>query len=323
MSALNFHHLRYFWTIARERSLTRAAERLHVSQSALSIQLAQLEQRLGVRLFDRRNRQLHLTEAGRIALQHSEVIFSAGEELLATLRGAPQSERRVLRIGAVATMSRNFQLKLLRPLLGQESLSLVLHSGSLRELLAQLEAHAVDIVLSTRPVARDPTRAIYSHLLEKQPVSVVGPTGGTRLRFPRDLDGLRLLAPSLQTEMRADFDALCERLGIRPRIVAEVDDMAMLRLLAREQGVCALVPLVVVQDELRSRQLVERCRVPGLTESYYAITPERRFPNVSAREALGRWVELQQAPPARPAARAPKPRGERGRPARERTRTRG
>ena len=286
MADLNYHHLRYFWAIAQERSLTRAAERLHVSQSALSIQLRKLEERLGHALFVRENKRLTLTEAGRIALDHAQTIFRTGDELLSALRGA--SNRQVLRVGSVATLSRNFQLELLRPLLGRSDLELVIHSGSQRELLAQLGAHTIDLVLSNRSVPRDAETGWHSHLLDQQPVGLVGRRvhGQKRFRFPDDLRTTPIVLPSRQSDMRAAFDLLLEQAGIRPLVLAEVDDMAMLRLLARECSGVTLVPPVVVQDELREGVLTERFRIPLLKESFYAITMSRRFPNPLLRELL-------------------------------------
>jgi LysR family transcriptional activator of nhaA len=288
MTALNYHHLRYFWAIAHERNLTRAAQRLNVSQSALSIQLRQLEERLGQRLFERENRQLRLTEAGRMALEYADTIFRAGDELVSLLKGKAGRSRAVLRIGSVATLSRNFQLALLKPLLARSDVELVLHSGSLRELLAQLAAHTLDLVLSNVAVPRDAATGWHSHLIAQQPVSLVGrPTRArSRFRFPNDLDGARVVLPGVASSMRAAFDLLIDQAGVRPLIVAEVDDMAMLRLLARECDALTLVPPVVVRDELRARTLVERCRIPQIQESFYAISPSRRFPNPLVRDIL-------------------------------------
>src|SRR5690349_6318303 len=117
MSALNYHHLRYFWAVAHDGNLTRTAERLNLTQSALSVQIRKLEERLGHDLFERRGRQLHLTEAGRIALDHADTIFATGDELLGTLQQTGQP-RQALRVGALATLSRNFQVEFLRPLMG-------------------------------------------------------------------------------------------------------------------------------------------------------------------------------------------------------------
>lgn len=288
MSRLNYHHLHYFWAIARERSLTRAAESLHVSQSALSVQLRQLEERLGHALFERGNRRLVLTEAGRIALGYAQTIFDTGEELVNALQGRRDLARQVLRVGAVATLSRNFQLELLRPFLGRDDVELVLRSGSLSELLAQLSAHTVDVVLTNLAVPRDAETGWHSHRIAEQPVSLVGPPvrGRRKFRFPEDLADTPVVLPSLQSSLRVAFDLVLDRAGIRPRILAEVDDMAMLRLIARESPGVTLVPPVVVQDELRRKVLVERCRIPEIRESFHAVTASRRFPNPLVRELL-------------------------------------
>lgn len=288
MADLNYHHLRYFWAIAHEGKLTQAAERLNVSQSALSTQVKKLEDQLGHALFERQGRGLKLTEAGRIALDYADIVFKAGDELLSTLAGQPGTERQVLRVGAITTLSRNFQIALLRPLIGRTDVELIVRSGTMRELLSQLEAHAIDIVLSNQAVARDAKTSWHSHLLQEQPVSIVGPPapGQSKLRFPEDLDRTPILVPSLDSDVRVAFDRLMELAGARPMIVAEVDDMAMLRLFARDSDCLALVPPVVVRDELRDGVLVERCKIPEITESFYAITQSRRFPNLLVRELL-------------------------------------
>lgn len=295
MAQLNYHHLLYFHAIARERSLTRAARRLNVSQSALSIQLRKLEERLGHPLFERANRRLELTEAGRIALDHAETIFRTGDELVSTLRGRAPAGRHVLRVGSVATLSRNFQLEFVRPLLGRDDVEVVVRSATLAELLAQLEAHTIDLVLSNVAVARDAAKPLHSRLLAEQPVSLVGrpPRTRTKFRFPEDLRTTPVILPSHQSSVREAFDRRLAEAGVTPIVRAEVDDAAMLRVLARETDAVTLVPPVVVQGELRDRVLVERCRVPGISESFYAITPSRRFPNPLLREVLA------QHPPVR------------------------
>ncbi len=289
MAELNYHHLRYFRAIAHQRSLSRAAEQLHVSPSALSIQLRQLEDRLGQTLFERRPRQLVLTEAGRIALAHADAIFRTGEELLSTLRGRPSAERPVLRVGSAATLSRNFQLEWLRPVVEAGDTRLVLVSGSLRELLVQLEAHTLDVVLSNHAVARERGTPWRSQRIADQPVSLVGhkPRGRTQpLQFPQDLEAQPLVLPSETSAVRTQFDLLLDLASVRPQVVAEVDDMAMMRLLARESGALTRVPPVVVQDELRQGVLVERCRIQQLQESFHAITAQRRFLHPALRRLL-------------------------------------
>ena len=279
MARLNFHHLHYFWAVAKEGNLTRAAAQLHVSQSALSNQIKQLEEQLGQALFARAGRGLKLTEAGQVALGYAESIFSAGTELVALLREGRREERQVLRIGAVATLSRNFQENFLRPLLERADVELVLQSGHLADLLSRLRVHTLDLILSNRrvhPSSEDPWRC---RRIARQPVSLVGKPRPRRraFRFPEELADVPLLLPGREHEIRAGFDLMCERLGIRYRLRAEVDDMALLRLLARDSDSVALLPTVVVQDELRSGRLVEYGVVPDLHENFYAISLQRRF----------------------------------------------
>ncbi|MBL8309027.1 MAG: LysR family transcriptional regulator [Burkholderiales bacterium] len=285
MSSLNYHHLHYFWTIAREGSVAAAASRLHVTASALSIQLRQLEDRLGQPLFVRQHRRLALTEAGRIALEYADTIFRSGDELLAVLRGRPADNREIVRIGATAILSRNFQYTLLRPLLAEPGVELVLRSGSMPELLAQLDAHALDMLLSNVPVPRDAGQNRHSHLLADVAVSLVSRRSRQRrpFRYPDDLAATPVLLPSHASTMRAAFDLAMHSAGITPRVLGEIDDMAMLRLMARDAPGVTLVPTVVVRDELAAGTLLERCAVPGVRERFYAITTGRRFPN--------RWVK--------------------------------
>lgn len=284
---MNYHHLQYFWAVAKDGNLTRTARRLRVSQSALSTQIRQLEDQLGEALFVREGRTLRLTEAGRIALTYAESIFTTGGELLATLKEGRRREH-VLRVGAVATLSRNFQESFVKPLLGQRDVTLRLQSGSLDELLTRLAGHALDLVLSNRPVQRDAERAWRCRRIARQQVSLVGRPRSKAFRFPDDVAGVPLLLPGTDSEIRTAFDTLCEQLGLRPRVLAEVDDMAMMRLLARDGHAVALLPSVVVRDELRGGRLQEYCVVPGLYEDFYAITVERQFPHPLLKPLLAR-----------------------------------
>lgn len=280
--SLNFNHLRYFWAVAHDGSLTRTAQRMNVSQSALSVQIQNLEHQIGHAMFDRRGKKLVLTEAGRIALDYADTVFKAGDELMNTLEGKSFTSRQVLRVGALTTLSRNFQLQFLRPLVGMADVELVVRSGTIRELLSQLESHLLDVVLANVAAPRDARSSFRNHLLDQQPVSLVGKArgkGARSFKFPDDLASEPILLPSLDSDVRAAFDRILELAGVRPIILAEVDDMAMLRLLAREKHAIALVPPIVVHDELKNRALVEYCTIPDIRENFYAITQKRQFPN--------------------------------------------
>ena len=281
MSQLNYNHLRYFWVVAREGHLTRAAERLNLSQSALSTQIRKLEHQLGHTLFERRGRRLILTEAGKVTLDHSDAIFAAGEELLGTLKHSQIESRQVLRVGALATLSRNFQVKFLAPLLGDPDVEIVIHSGNLAGLLAELEAHRLDVLLVNQVPLRDAATNWIAHLIDEQHASLVGTA--ERLGDERNLEALLstqpLILPSIDSGLRNGFDAMVERMGLRPQIAAEVDDMAMMRVLAREDIGLAVLPPIVVKDELANGRLIEAVPLENITESFSAITLTRRFPN--------------------------------------------
>ncbi|MGL4239105.1 LysR family transcriptional regulator [Tabrizicola sp.] len=287
MADLNYHHLHLFRAVAHDGNLTRTAERLNLSQSAISVQIRKLEERLGHLLFERRGRQLHLTEAGRIALDHADAIFEVGDELVGTLRDAGRGLQ-VLRVGALATLSRNFQLGFLRPVLGQPDSEVILRSGSLAELLHALETLNLDVVLTNQPPQRDATTPFVSHRLAEQPASLIGTPSrldGTATLADR-LANLPIILPSTNSSMRIGFDALVARMGVKPQIVAEVDDMAMMRLLAREDVGLAVLPPIVVKDELEQGALIESDLLPGISEAFYAVTLERRFPNPMVRQLI-------------------------------------
>ncbi|MQX35846.1 LysR family transcriptional regulator [Roseospira navarrensis] len=295
---LNYHHLRYFWAVAHEGNLTRAAARLNVSQSALSSQIQKLEDRLGHALFERRGKQLVLTEAGRVALDHADTIFAAGAELVETLKGGVAPPRQVLRVGALSTLSRNFQVGFLRPILGRDDVELVVRTGSLATLLPALESHELDVVLTNRAPLRDAATPWVTHTVAEQRVALVGPP--TRVHPGASVTDLLerhpLIVPSFDSGIRASLDSLLVRLRVRPRIVAEADDMAMIRALAREDLGLAVAPPIVMRGEVAAGTLVVAGDLPGLIETFHAVTLDRRFPHPLLREVLGRPIDATAQP---------------------------
>ncbi|EKE78906.1 LysR family transcriptional regulator [Oceanibaculum indicum] len=291
MAHLNLHHLRLFRAVASDGTLTGAARTLNLSQSALSTQLRALEASLGQDLFERRGRSLVLTEAGRIALDHAEAIFRTADDLTATLRETGRA-RRALRIGALATLSRNFQLRFLQPLIGRADVEVILRSGAQDQLLRGLEGLSLDVVLTNLAPARDAASPWLVHRLDEQPVGLIGtPARLAAERCTRPLKDLLasepLIVPTPETGLRAAFDALASRLGVTPVFAAEVDDMAMIRLLARADAGLAIIPPIVVRDELAAGTLVEAARLDGISEPFFAVTLQRRYPNPLLTEVLG------------------------------------
>ena len=276
MDNLNYHHLRYFREVAHDGNLTRTAGRVNLSQSALSSQIRTLEERLGHALFDRVGRQLVLTEAGRIALDHADRIFGTGEELLATLRRSGGTVP-PLRVGALSTLSRNFQIQFLQPLLGSAEVTLVLRSGGTEVLFDALKALAIDVMLTTEPPHSDSD--VTAHRLAEQSVGIHGRPEFLRHESLRSLLAAEPFILPTESSIRAGFQSLAAKLGVNPRIAAEVDDMAMVRLLAREGFGLAVAPAVVLADEIASGRL---CTAPfdlAFVESFYAVTVRRNFPH--------------------------------------------
>ncbi len=290
MAQLNLHHLRLFRAVASDGTLTGAARALNLSQSALSTQLRTLEAALGQDLFERRGRGLVLTEAGRIALDHADAIFRTADDLTATLRDTAHA-RRALRVGALATLSRNFQMQFLAPLIGRPDVEVVLRSGSQDELLRGLDALALDVVLTNLSPPLDAASPWLVHRMDEQPVSLIG----TPARMSMGGGGLAdllasqpLIVPTRDTALRASFDALAARLRVSPSFAAEVDDMAMIRLLARADAGLAIIPPIVVRDELSVGALVEAATLDGISETFLAVTRPRRYPNPLLADVLPR-----------------------------------
>ena len=276
MRQLNYHHLQYFHAVAREGHLGRAAEKLNVSQSALSIQIKQLEERLGQPLFNRVGRTLQLTEAGRIAQHHADRIFETGDELLSTLQTA-LIQNEPVKIGALSTLSRNFQMQFLRPLLDSEDCAVVLRSGNMRALLADLDNMALDIVLTTElPPSGS---AFAAKRIDAQTVGLHGKPAFMGAATLADmLNDVPLIVPT-DNIIRAQFESLVERLGVTPQIVASVDDMAMVRLLARDGLGVAVAPAVVLADEIASGALVSAPFDLQIIEPFFAVNGQQNEVN--------------------------------------------
>jgi len=279
MDNLNYHHLRYFREVAHEGNLTRAAERMNLSQSALSAQISTLEERLGHPLFKRVSRQLVLTEVGQIVLDYADRIFSTGQELIATLERSSQ-QLPPLRVGALSTLSRNFQLNFLKPVFEVQDLDLILKSGSARVLYAALKSLALDVVLTTEPPGHEHGNEFTAHRISEQSVGIHGVP--ERINPHKSLKSLLSSQPLIvptESAVNIAFRSLATRLGITPRIVADVDDMAMVRLLARQGIGLAIAPAVVMADELRNGRLVSAPFDLKIVEDFYAVTVERSFPH--------------------------------------------
>lgn len=279
MAKINYHHLYYFWRVALTGSLTKTADECHVSQSALSQQIKQFEHSLGLHLFDRVGRQLVLTDSGKKVLDYADDIFTIGEELQSFINRGESSTDRHINIGVQTTLSRNFIENFISPLLKEPNVTFTLATMGMTNLLNGLMSHDLDLVLTNRSVSQQNEDAIWQNkLVARQSVSIIGPA---ELRpdtpFPAGYENCKWILPTNLTEIRSAFDAHCIMAGYQPQIIAEVDDMAMLRLLVRDTDALTALPPVVVKDEIATGLLAEYEVLPNIYENFYAITARRKF----------------------------------------------
>jgi len=281
MRWLNYHHLLYFWTVAREGSVVRAAETLSLTQPTVSAQLRQLEATLGEKLFERKGRGLALTEVGRIVFRYADEIFGLGRELLDVLDDRPTGRPLQLCVGVSDAMPKMIVQALLAPALGlPEGLHLVVRDDKTDRLLAALSLRELDLVLADAPMAPDAGVKAFNHLLMESAVSVFAPGPlAARLRrgFPRSLARAPMLLPTRNTALRRSLDQWFDARDLRPRMTGEIEDSALLKALAPGIGAAFAAPTIVEREVCRQYQVRVAGRLDGVRERFYAISVERRL----------------------------------------------
>ena len=281
MEWLNYHHLRYFWTVAREGSLRRAAERLHVSAPSISTQLAELEAALGEPLFRRSGRSKVLTDAGQVALRYADEIFTLGRELVSAVQQRPGMQALRLHVGVADSFPKLVTHETLKPVFGMaQPVHVVCREGKLGDLLGQLAAHRLDIVLADEPASSGSGVRTFDHPLGDSSTSFCASgrlASKLRRGFPGSLHQAAALLPADNTSLRRAVEAWFREVGVQPRVTAEFDDLALLKVMAAEGGGFTALPSVVA-DEAKRRYGI---RVIGVAETcrvrFHAITAERRL----------------------------------------------
>jgi LysR family transcriptional regulator, transcriptional activator of nhaA len=271
---LNFHHLRYFWVVAREGSVSRAAKRLRVTQPTISGQLRDLQEALGEPLFRRAGRQLVLTDVGKAALEIADEIFALGDQFLDTVKGKAAGRPQRLAVGISDAVPKQVAYRILEPAVAAR-VQITVHEGPPARLVADLAAQSLDVVIGDAP-SHEP-RA-HDHLLGESRISVWGVrrlATEMRVGFPRSLDGAPFLLPSTNTGFRRELDAWFVEHSIKPRIVGEFEDAALQAEFAEAGAGLYATPDVVVEAKPRGLQRAGSIR--PLRARYYAITVERRL----------------------------------------------
>lgn len=295
MSRLNYHHLYYFWQVAKIGNLTKAAEALYISQSALSAQIKLLEESIGNQLFKRQSRKLILTDIGNTAFSYAESIFSKGHELEALLKKGLQTENQVIRIGVLSTMSRNFVEEFIKPLMNNPRVKLIIAARGQTDLLNELANYQFDLVLTNIEVRGTHKQLWQCQLLTKQPICVIG-SPGLKLskNFIDDYNMVNWVLPVSGSPIRAAFDGFCAKYQFQPNIVGEADDMAMLRLLARDSKALAVMPDVVVKDEIIAGSLTVYMTLPNIFENFYAVTVKKHLANRLVSELIRNFTGIEE-----------------------------
>jgi LysR family transcriptional activator of nhaA len=276
---LNYHHLLYFWLVAREGGLAPASKRLRLARATLSAQIRSLEDNLGVALFERTGRRLVLTEMGQVVYRYAEEIFTLGRELQDTLKGRPPGRPVRLNVGVADVVPKLVVRRLLEPAMHlPEPVRIVCREDASEHLLGKLAGHELDIVIADAPIPAGSTVRAYNHLLGECGVTFFGSAehAARKRHFPRSLEGAPMLLPVEGTLVRRSLEQWFDAVGVRPVVVAEFEDSALLKVFGADGAGIFMAPSVV-EREVREQYGVQVIgRVEELRERFYAISAERR-----------------------------------------------
>jgi LysR family transcriptional regulator, transcriptional activator of nhaA len=287
MEWLNYHHLRYFWVVAREGSLKLAAEKLHVSQPSISAQIKELEGFLGEPLFRRTGRSNVLTDAGQIAFRYAEEVFALGQEMVGAIKQRPGAKALRLYVGVADSFPKLMTNEILKPVMSMpQAVHVICREGKIEDLLGQLAAHRLDLVLADEPASSSLRVRTFNHLLGQTGVTFCAvPMLAVTLRkgFPMSLNEAPALLPSENTATRRTLEKWFQDRGIRPQVVAEFEDAALMKVMAADGKGFIPVPTLVRQEALDRYGLEVIGATEDCVDSFYAITAERRIDHPAVR----------------------------------------
>lgn len=287
-NTLNYHHLLYFWTVVREGGVSRAAEKLRLSQPAISAQIKLLEAALGERLLQRQGRALVLTDVGRVVDRYATEIFTAGGELLDTLKGRPSGRALRMAVGVANSVPKLVVSRLLRPAVaGPQPAQITCTEDDPEQLLARLATHELDVVISDTPAPPYVRVKVFNHLLGESGTTFFAGAGlARRLRrqFPRSLSGAPMLLPTINTSLRRSLEQWFAAEDLRPTVAGEFEDPALLTTFGEWGRAVFAAPTAIEREVTRSHRVVIVGRTAAVRERYYAISIERRLkhPGVAA-----------------------------------------
>ena len=286
MEWLNYHHLLYFWVVAREGGLVPAGKVLKLSHPTLSVQIHSLEDRLGEKLFTKIGRKLTLTETGRVVFRYADEIFTLGSEMVDTVKGRSTGQPLRLQVGIANVVPKLVVRRLLQPALSlPEPVRLVCREDSYDKLLADLALHSLDIVISDAPVPTGSSIRAFNHLLGETGVSFFGTRSLAKTykrSFPTSLHGAPMLLPLESLPLRRSLNQWFDRNGIKPRVVAEFEDSALLKVFGADGIGLFSAPTVVEKEVIAQYGVRLLGRTDEVRERFYAISVERRLEHPAA-----------------------------------------
>ncbi len=281
MDWLNYHHLLYFWMVAKEGGISRASEKLHLAQPTLSSQIRKLEKTIGTNLFDRVGRSMVLTETGQTVYRFADEIFTLGRELTDTLKGLPARESLQLTVGVPDVLPKLVVYQLLKPALDvEDKVQLVCYEGKLHDLLAELALHRLDVVLADSPLTPATHIRAFNHLLGESGISIFANTDLAKKYkrgFPQSLHGAPMLLPTQNTTLRRALEQWFDTHEIRPLVVHEFEDSAVLKVFGQHGEGLFPSPTAIEQEICRQYRVKAVGRIEEIKERFYAISVERRL----------------------------------------------
>jgi len=275
----NYKHLYYFWVVAKEGGISKAADKLDMAVQTVSAQVRELERSLGYALLNPAGRGLVLTDAGQAAMQQADQIFQLGESLPARVRDAASTPTMRLAVGICDALPKLVVHRLLQPVISEPTLRLLCHERELTDLLGDLALHRLDVVLSDRPAPANPNIKLYSHPMGSSTIAWYGTAAmvqAAQSNFPQSLEQVPLLLPTAHTAVRVRLDQWFEQRGIRPRVVGEFEDGALLKTFGAS-GMGVFPAAEWVHDNLLAHYAVQRLGpCEGVTEHFFAIGTEKK-----------------------------------------------
>lgn len=283
MQRLNHHHLYIFWIFGKTGSFTKTAEEIRIAQSAVTLQIKQLEDALGLLLIDRTNpRKPSLTSEGLRVLEYADSIFEFSRELINWATKGELPNQKTLRIGAISGLSRNLQYEFISPFVSQPEYKFYITTGDQKKLIDLLLEHSLDVVLTSRNIAHESAKQFYTHVLTTSPLVIVANSSfklKSKASLQEKLSGQALFIPGNHFEAKPELDAFLEGFKNKIRIAGEIDDIALLRVLALKSGSLVAIPEMGISNEIKTGEVKVIHNIHKIEQKFYAITRHKLKPN--------------------------------------------